>query len=232
MVMTHADDIHAWIYKYLGDPIHHEPLEYEDYTIADDLTVQIHDDCAILIPVPGGEMPIHITHVDGHMFLSGHVRSLHNMPHTVTGSFMCNNCGLTSLQGGPTKVGGNYGCSSNMLTSLAGCPPIQGDLMFDDNLLTDLSSVPRASFAYGGKNPWKNFRHTPDHIGQVMVIITPQTPLLGLLSAQQISCIDENGEYKEQINQILNKYAGEGKRAILNCALELKKAGYGGNASW
>lgn len=129
-------------------------------------------------------------------------------------------------------MGGNYGCSSNMLTSLAGCPPIQGDLMFDDNLLTDLSSVPRASFAYGGKNPWKNFRHTPDHIGQVMVIITPQTPLLGLLSAQQISCIDENGEYKEQINQILNKYAGEGKRAILNCALELKKAGYGGNASW
>ena len=232
MVMTHADDIHAWIHKYLGDPIHNEPLDDADYTIADDLTVQIHDACAILHHVPGGEMPIHVTHVDGDMFLAGHVRSLRNMPHTVTGSFMCNNCGLTSLQGSPTKVGGNYDCSKNMLTSLVGCPPILADLHFDDNLLTDLSSVPRASFAYGGKNPWKNFRNTPGHIGEVMVIITDQTPLLGLLGAQHITCIDHNGEYKHTINEILNKYAGTGKSHILLCANELKQSGYGSNAAW
>jgi hypothetical protein len=36
----------------------------------------------------------------------------------------------------------------------------------------------------------------------------------------------------DQLNMILNKYAGQGKKMILNCALELKQAGLGAYAQW
>jgi len=40
----------------------------------------------------------------------------------VSGSFICNDCGLTSLYNSPTEVGDNFCCSGNELESLIGCP--------------------------------------------------------------------------------------------------------------
>lgn len=232
MVIQDPDQVHDWIFTYLENFITKKPFTHEDYTIAQDMTVQIHVDCAIKRQVPGGKLPIHITHVDGDMSLGGHVNTLHSMPHTVTGSFLCHDCGLTSLQGGPVKVGLHYDCSDNLLMSLEGCAKGVKDLMCSGNQLPDLSTAPRCDFVYGGINPWKNFRHTPDHLPHVMVILKDPVPLLGLLHAHKIDCLDMGGGYRDKLNTILNKYAGEGKKGILNCALELKQAGLGAYAQW
>lgn len=44
----------------------------------------------------------------------------------VTGSFICQDCGLKDLLFGPEEVGGTFDCSNNQLTSLANAPKVVG----------------------------------------------------------------------------------------------------------
>lgn len=61
----------------------------------------------------------------------------------VTGNFVYNNLGLTSLEGCPEKVGGNFDCGFNNLTSLEGAPKeVSGDFECQYNSLTSFKGAP------------------------------------------------------------------------------------------
>jgi hypothetical protein len=62
----------------------------------------------------------------------------------VTGSFLCRDNSLTTLEGAPKKVGEDFGCSDNSLTSLKGAPQkVGGDFNCSYNSLTSLEGAPQ-----------------------------------------------------------------------------------------
>jgi hypothetical protein len=87
---------------------------------------------------------------------------------------------------------------------------VGGHFLFYDNKPTHLQGV-------------------PTHLGKSFyVAYGPYLPLLRLI---QYKPVHLKGA-PDPVQQILNKYAGKGKALMLNLALDLKQAGYGGNARW
>ena len=95
--------------------------DIENYTINDDLTVD----------------------VDGDVFIRA--RSLTKLPlkfGKVSGSFKCSQNNLTSLEGSPKEVGDSFDCTYNKLTSLRGGPQeVSGDFWCRKNQLTSLDGI-------------------------------------------------------------------------------------------
>ena len=61
----------------------------------------------------------------------------------VTGNFVCDSAGLTTLQGCPNYVGGDFNCSYNPLTSLKGGPLVVGGDYYADGLeVVDFEELP------------------------------------------------------------------------------------------
>lgn len=61
----------------------------------------------------------------------------------VAGSFFCNSCGLTSLDGAPKSVGINFDCRNNELSSFEGGPKSVGNvLLCAGNNLTSFKGFP------------------------------------------------------------------------------------------
>lgn len=70
----------------------------------------------------------------------------------VTGSFICKDCGLTSLQFGPKEVGGDFDCSNNKLTSLSGAPKVVGgNFIWEGNAAQVTYSEIRKKVKVGGR---------------------------------------------------------------------------------
>ncbi len=121
----------------------------------------------------------------------------------VDGSFLCVGGRLTSLEGAPQRVGGDFSCSLNNLTlSLDG-----------------LSS----------------------HIeGVVSLNYYPRLPLLRTLVAKKgVMFVTSNplipaplSEDTQNVQKILNRYAGQGEAGAFLCGAELATAGYKENARW
>lgn len=111
------------------------------------------------------------------------------------------------------RVGGHFNCDNNHLVNLKGAPRSTG-LYFScrDNPLTSLEGLP----VQVGALFWTTW--------------TPNLPLLRLINLDMNS-VKLPGS-PPQLEQIMSKYLGKGKHHMLNCALELKKAGLEGNASW
>lgn len=62
----------------------------------------------------------------------------------VTGDFLCNGIGLTTLKGSPHKVGGNFEVSSCNLKDLQFCPSeVGGNVWLVENPLTTLKYCPK-----------------------------------------------------------------------------------------
>lgn len=135
-----------------------------------------------------------------------HLQTLQGCPHTVRGHFFCNNNELKSLEGGPEEVGMIFDCRNNQLTSLEGSPRIvKGHFFCHNNPLTSLKGI-------------------PDEIGgELGLDYDQQLPLLRCLVATKGVEFDNHGEYHycEDIAKIINKFAGQGKRGVLNCTKEL-----------
>lgn len=153
----------------------------------------------------------HLVSVNGHVSL---VKVTNHIPvkfDHVSGDFYCNDRNLTSLVGSPRYVGGSFVCGFNQLKGLTGAPVhVGGDFLFT-------------------RNPLESLERAPDHVGgQFFFTWNYKLPLLRCLRYKKIKMNVAPDEPK----QILNKYAGQGKAAALNCALELKKAGYPENARW
>lgn len=126
---------------------------------------------------------------------------------------------LTSLVGCPTSVTGNFYCKAPLLTSLQGAP-VKVDGVF-------------ACSSYH----LQSLEHLPMQGSRRYVLLwTPHLPLLRLLDAREVTFgypVGHGGmEAGIRAANIIRKYLGEGKKVMLNCALELKKAGFVENARW
>lgn len=185
--------------------------------------------------LPGGKIQVPLSLAQGSLIMDGRVSSLENTPTRVDGDFDCRECGLTSLQGGPEFVGSDYDCGSNNLTSLIHGPKHVGnEFTCDSNLLEDLTNAPKCRILYARGNPLKTLKGVPDHVGKLIITVTPDLPLLELVNwsrpLELYAPISAN--QLKDLELIVNKYMGQGKSMVLNFALELKQAGYAGNARW
>lgn len=86
----------------------------------------------------------------------------------VSGSFDCNFCTLTTLEGCPKSVGENFQCGFNQLTSLEGCSRSVGrDFDCFNNQLTSLEGCPKSVGRdfYCDHNEIVTFEYLPLSIG-------------------------------------------------------------------
>jgi hypothetical protein len=134
----------------------------------------------------------------------------------VSHSFYAVNLRLTSLVGSPSHVGGAFVVNNNDLSSLQGAPDHVGSYMVISKNLK-----------------LKNLEHLPTHIqGILHMDYKYDMPLLRTLVAQ--GGVDFGKWAPEPVIQILNdeRWVGKGKSHILQCANELKQAGFKENARW
>jgi hypothetical protein len=130
---------------------------------------------------------------------------------TVKGLFDCSHNRITHLRGAPSYVGGDFFCQWNLITHLQGAPSYVGGIF--DCHRNKLTSLQEAPLHVGG---W--FHCTYDD----------QLPLLRLILFHSIDIYHA----PKAVHDIMQKYVGKGKAHMLNLALELKKAGFAGNAAW
>lgn len=107
-------------------------------------------------------------HVDGDVFLSGHIPEMPYPFGTVTGNFDCRLIGLKTLKNSPRVIGGSFNCGCNFLKSLQYGPfDVSGDFDCRNNLLRTLRFAPHE--VYGDFNCEHNFltslKHSPKYIG-------------------------------------------------------------------
>jgi hypothetical protein len=150
--------------------------------------------------------------VDGSVELKSQLTKLPIRFGQVSGDFDCSLSKLKSLEGAPDSVGKNFYCRYNQLKSLEGAPDSVGEHFWCSN--NKLASLNGAPTSVGGEF-WVDY--------------TESLPLLRLL---QYNNIRLHKWAPNAVITIMNKYAGTGKAFMLNCALELKQAGFEGNAAW
>lgn len=96
-----------------------------NYTIHDDLTVDVYED--IFITRRRKKLPFQFGIVEGHFFSSSMgLESLEGAPRIVTGIFRCSNNPIKSLKYGPVEVGGDYICDNTKITDLQFSPETVG----------------------------------------------------------------------------------------------------------
>ena len=175
---------------------------------------------------PFQELPVKFSHIEGSMMLSiNQLKTLEGCPETVGKNFECDNNELKSLKFGPKiigstrthTIGGSYNCSKNQLKDLEGAP-------------REIPSVFNCS-----ANPLESLQGFPQKIGDSLYITyDTQLPLLRTLVAPEIIFWPYQSEGSDawKVLYILEKYLGQGKRAMFDCQKELEDAGFEDNARW
>lgn len=182
--------------------------------------------------------------------------SLVGGPKTVKGQYSCQNNKLSDLLGSPQDFTQEYIACNNNLVSLRGAP-LQIGGMFDvsNNLLTDLQDAPQTvEYFWATNNKLTTLKGASLNISKQFIFdnnplenlegLGPQTPdlievsyksdlpLLRLLVAQKVNFWPVLWGKYIQVETILKKYAGQGKRALFYCQKELEDAGFERNAKW
>ena len=183
------------------------------------------------------QLPVQFGHVSGDFLCPNKsLTTLIGSPRRVEGNFICYENALTTLQGAPDHVEGNFSCGANKLESLQGAPVHVGRNFWGGGLggelLTSLAGAPNY---VGGIFSWMNGRNltslegAPAHVGrEFKCTYSPHLPVLRTLMYPSVHLLDGG----DQVNHILDKYAGQGKVGALKAAAELIKAGYKDNARW
>ena len=172
--------------------------------------------------------------VGGHFFCYGNkLMTLEGAPKSVVGSFFCSSNQLTSLEHAPQSVGGGFLCSANQLTSLEHAPQsVGGGFVCSANQLTSLEHAPQSvggDFWCSG-NKLSSLAGLPVVPGSLRLSYSPTLPLLRCLLAQQVEF--EPSLPDKTVENILNKYAGQGRAGAIDCKRELVSAGFEENARW
>jgi len=136
-------------------------------------------------------------------------------PQQVGGNYWCNHCSLTTLEGAPKRVGEGFYCSDTQLQNLLGAPESVGDAFFCvDNPLKSLEGLPKI---------------IP---GELRLTYHPELPLLRTLVAQMVTFSNYLDDRVSDVQSILEKYAGQGRAAVIDCKRDLVASGFEGNARW
>jgi len=155
--------------------------------------------------------------VDGGVSVArSRIKDLTHAPNQVGGSFYAYHCdNLQSLHGAPRWVGGNFLAYKCALTSLKGAP-----------------LVVKGAFDVS-ENPLENYDHVPEGCASVSLSYNKHAPILRLLVYPEVHFkFDQTPEPHPAVNEIMHKYAGQGKTGAIRAAAELIKAGYRENARW
>lgn len=172
---------------------------------------------------------------DGGVNVSGDVTLIKTPPQgiipvkfgIVDGTFRASNKDLTSLRNSPDSCLDLY-VGSNRLTSLEHCTVYTNTLSVDNNLLTSLQDAPLCHMLWATDNPFVSFKDTPAHIAHVVISYDPKLPMLGLLSVKKIEFEHDPDDetQSKQVEEILNRYTGQGRAGQLKCAAELVRHGF------
>ena len=178
-------------------------------------------------------LPVKFGTVSGYFYCYGkHLISLSGSPRSVGGDFDCYDNQLTSLVGAPDHVGGSFYCFNNQLTSLAGAPDHVGG--YFDCGVNDITSLEGAPARVGRdficyENKLTSLEGLPAQVGGSFVCTYSKSlPVLRLMVYPTVHIYDA----PPQLNDIINKYKGQGKPGALKAAAELIRAGYKENARW
>ena len=169
--------------------------------------------------LPNGKLPFKFNMVDGMLGAPG--------------------AGLTSLENFPDACH-NLWIPKNKIKSLQGCPPYLDELNVQYNLLENFQGGPEVVYkiiAYN--NPLKSLVGLPsgEEPYSIGISFNKELPLLRLLTAEHIAIAEPGTDEQdfrafEPVHSIMNKYAGQGKRAMFDCQKELEDAGFEENARW
>jgi hypothetical protein len=154
----------------------------------------------------------------------------------VGGSFEFNSYpNLATLEGCPYWVGGTFDCALTGVGSLAHSPQkVDGDVDVRFCELKNFVGGPQqvGGNYWGRRNTITSLEGLPDHIpGELDFSLTPGLPILRSLVAHKVEAM-QGIMVIDAVNQILNKYVGQGKAGALKAAGELIKAGFKEHARW
>lgn len=179
--------------------------------------------------------------VTGNVNLSRiHLTILEGFPHTVGGDVTVARTPIKSLQGARTRVEGHfwaYHCK--YLKTLAGLPAYVGKnfVAYKCKIKTLMGAPEHVGQMFDvTDNPLVSYDPLPQGSSQLSLPYNEHVGLFKLLSYPRVH-LSQDGvtcdlDKVKSANHIIQKYVGQGKSAILNCALELKQAGLEGNAKW
>jgi hypothetical protein len=131
----------------------------------------------------------------------------------VTMTFDIDECHLNTLEGCPYHVGGHFVARINRLKDLKGAP----------------LHVGKDIYLWG--NPLASLEGFPNHVYTAIMGYSSSLPLLRLLNATHVLW-HMTAPAPEQLDFILEKYKGQGRKGSLACAAELARAGFKANARW
>jgi hypothetical protein len=130
----------------------------------------------------------------------------------IDGGFVCFNNTLETLEGAPKSVGRIFSCIDNKLTTLQSAPTSVGE-----------------GFACSG-NTLNTLEGLPVIQDTLSLSYSPTLPLLRCLLAKKVEFSPRLED--KTVETILNRYAGQGRRAMFDCQKELEDAGFAENARW
>jgi hypothetical protein len=137
-----------------------------NYTIHDDLTVDVYED--VWITKRRKKLPFQFGIVEGNFFSSNMgLESLEGAPRIVTGLFRCSSNPITSLKYSPVEVGGDFICNHTKITDLQFSPKTVGGF-FDCGSceLISLFGCPKKINSYFNcsSNKLQSFEYSPELI--------------------------------------------------------------------
>lgn len=173
--------------------------------------------------------------------VSAGLRTLQNAPQEVSLSFKVGDNLITSLAHAPKIVGSDFEANGNPYLTTLDCAytQIHGDLDLNDCGLQNMNGCPQVRLGFWLKaNPKLKDLKGITPCEYIYIDYDPDLALLPALVINEINLrniskhFPDRPEAVSEIRNIIKKYEGKGKAGLLNCALELKHAGFGGNAKW
>lgn len=191
------------------------------YDFAPDGKLNVHADVRPrLYEFPNSKLPFSFGKVNGAFNVRDcNLISLEGCPREVTRECWVNNNRIQSLEGAPEIVGAFFDCRNTWIKSLVGAPrKVSGNFICTDNFR--LESL--AGF--------------PEEVKAVFITYKKDLPLLRCLLAQEgvvfLTSQGRQGQDAEQVEAIINRYAGQGRAGAIDCKRELVAAGFESNARW
>lgn len=156
-----------------------DELKIQDYTINDDLSVDV-DGHVHIYKAGVKEIPIQFNRVMGDFICDNNgLTTLKGCPIYVQVDFDCSNNELSSLEYAPKIVRGDFSCHNNKLTTLKGCPnQIPDDFYCNDNQLTTLEYCPKqiGGVFYCDDNELTTLKYFPEYISGEIYIASNTLP--------------------------------------------------------
>jgi hypothetical protein len=234
MVNLARRDIAQFMQQHVIDTVSDEAIDDKDWEITHGGYVDIFTDCRIVAKGELSRLPVKFGLIDGDFSVYGlGLETLENCPDVVNGSFDCSHNKLKDLLDAPETVAGEFYCTHNPLRSLHGCVDYT-EIDCRNCNLTKLDGLGHCHAVLAYNNPLKTLHNLPTATKILNITYNNDLALLGALTVDWLNILDDSfqamTELENVIRPFLNATPSTLKRAQLQCAYALTKAGYASNA--